>query len=573
MNESIAVRRDAALQLHRAGRLDDAGAVYAALLEATPEDADLLGLLGVVELQLGRADAAEALLEHALAAGGAARVRLRNLNNMLALLQRAGRRDDARTLAAGEIPEWPGGVVPDDAERTSVLSLAEALLLLGEAGKAWALLSRAIPDRDGDGAALGLAGRLKAALGKDAAALGPLQRALEQAPGDLRLLIALAAVRERTGHPAEARRMAADFARRCSFHAEPAHSGQEATILIANMAPRIIRRPDAAARALHFAENFPSQIVLTMAQRYRFLSVFGDVPHPDSPWERENARLLVNNMVNSEWLNVGDRRDIARAFVDGTGLPVINHPEQVFQCTRQKNAALLAGIPGLVVPRIERYRPGWVGQDEITADIADKFDWPVIIRGVGSHQSSDTLLPGVEKAAYLASGPDEVRAALVESGWPEFYVIQFVDLKNPEGWYRKIRAIFMGDQIVVASGGYFDQWMTVGWRRYQPGVDFYRANPEALTRFRRLLDAPEAELGREPLEVLRRIRDRMPLDMFGMDFDVDARGRVVFFEATAAMNFYPPAQFADDFWMPMAPLEQMEAGFQRLVSQRIAAAA
>lgn len=45
----------AALALHRAGKMDQARAAYERLLAAAPEDADLLGLLGVVALQQDRA--------------------------------------------------------------------------------------------------------------------------------------------------------------------------------------------------------------------------------------------------------------------------------------------------------------------------------------------------------------------------------------------------------------------------------------------------------------------------------------------------------------------------------------
>ena len=44
------------------------------------------------------------------------------------------------------------------------------------------------------------------------------------------------------------------------------------------------------------------------------------------------------------------------------------------------------------------------------------------------------------------------------------------------------------------------------------------------------------------LQALRAIRDRIPLDVFGVDFEVDADGRLVFFEANATMNLFSTAR-------------------------------
>ena len=43
------------------------------------------------------------------------------------------------------------------------------------------------------------------------------------------------------------------------------------------------------------------------------------------------------------------------------------------------------------------------------------------------------------------------------------------------------------------------------------------------------------------MQSLRAIRQRINLDIFGLDFDVDAAGRVVFHEANATMNLFSTA--------------------------------
>ena len=62
------------------------------------------------------------------------------------------------------------------------------------------------------------------------------------------------------------------------------------------------------------------------------------------------------------------------------------------------------------------------------------------------------------------------------------------------------------------------------------------------------------------LATLRQIRERIPLDVFGVDFDVDAGGKLIFYEANATMNLissYYPA----DVGNPKAANEQLRQLF------------
>ncbi len=89
---SIAGALEAALAAQRQGRLDDAQAIYEAVLRLAPRDFDALHLLGVVRHRQGRHDEAVALIEAALSqqpASGAA------LNNLANALRDGGRFADA----------------------------------------------------------------------------------------------------------------------------------------------------------------------------------------------------------------------------------------------------------------------------------------------------------------------------------------------------------------------------------------------------------------------------------------------------------------------------------------------
>jgi len=52
----------------------------------------------------------------------------------------------------------------------------------------------------------------------------------------------------------------------------------------------------------------------------------------------------------------------------------------------------------------------------------------------------------------------------------------------------------------------------------------------------RMIATPEKTLGKPAMAALHEIRNRIPLDFYGIDFDMLPDGRVLFFEANAAMN-------------------------------------
>lgn len=557
--------------LHRAGHLDDALRAYEALLPERPEDPDLIGLLGVIALQDGRLADAEASLRRAVALGGDGRLRTRNLNNLVVLLREAGRGDEARALLQDQAPEWPRGVPAEESERAGVLSLAEALIGYEQPCKARHLLDAAIPDRDGDAEALNLDGRLRLEAEDVAGAVEVLEQATRLAPEDAQPLIALGYAQEKSGRPDLARAAAQRVARLHPVYSSPARPSQQATLLVLNPQPSAIRNPNSGVRGLHFATNFASQIATSMQDEYRFLSIFGNLPPDALPDPLPEADLVLNNIVNAEPMNVPGRLDAVRAVVARLGRPVINPPEAVFQTTRQKTALLLEGLANLKVPQIARYQTGLASVDEIVADIGAEFAYPVILRQVDAHESSKSLLTEDGKTAVLAPDAAAARDCLQRFDWREFYVVEFVDVRRPDGFYRKLRAMFVENEVIVNQAALYRDWMVSGWRSNPAGVAFYREHPETIRECNSIVSDPEAHLGAAALKTLEAIRDRVPLDVFGVDFEVDREGRVVFFEASAAMAIANPSAAAD-LQAPKKPMIEFYDALRAMVRRRLAGA-
>ena len=133
---------DEALEHHRAGRLDEAEAIYRALLETEPRHADALHLLGVVAAQRSRYEEAVALIEQAIRLDEAAPAYHGNLGEALRAL---GRYDEAiEAFRAALAIRFDNDILD---------SLARTLLAHGPVEQAIEFYLRALRERPEDGRA------------------------------------------------------------------------------------------------------------------------------------------------------------------------------------------------------------------------------------------------------------------------------------------------------------------------------------------------------------------------------------------------------------------------------------
>ena len=213
---AAAVRElQAAVALHRAGRLAEAEAAYRRLLAADPGQADALHLLGLVAHQSGRPAEAVALVRRAIARHPAAA----SYHNTLGLaLMAAGDLDAAATAlaralaldpasadahlnmgnllrrrgdAAGAIGHYRQAIAGRPGFAEAEASLGDLFAERGEPEAAVVHFDRAVRLRPNDRQALAGLGAALVALDRAAEALGPLRRAVGLAPRDGRALLAL----------------------------------------------------------------------------------------------------------------------------------------------------------------------------------------------------------------------------------------------------------------------------------------------------------------------------------------------------------------------------------------------
>ncbi len=219
--------------------------------------------------------------------------------------------------------------------------------------------------------------------------------------------------------------------------------------------------------------------------------------------------------------------DTLRKIVRGSNARIINSPDAVLRSTRDQIARRMAGIEGLVVPRVHRFRIR--RPDQATRAIAQaKMTYPVIIRAPGTH--TGMVVGKFDSAA-------EVDAAMIEPG--EYLATEFIDFRSDDGIYRKMRVYCIADRKVFRHLVTSDRWNI----HYKERDRFHGQRPPLIAEESALFERSEGALPDAIHAVIDRIRERMRLDFFGIDFAIMPDGRMLLFEANATMSFF--ASFDD----------------------------
>jgi Tfp pilus assembly protein PilF len=212
----------------------------------------------------------------------------------------------------------------------------------------------------------------------------------------------------------------------------------------------------------------------------------------------------------------------AAAIVARSQAPLINPPSAVLVTGRQSMMERLANVPTLIAPRTRRFR-----RDDITAERlqTEGFAFPLLLRSPGFHAGDHFEL--VAQAGDLA-------AAVAALPGAELYAIAFHDTRGADDWVRKYRVAFIDGRPYPVHLALAQQWKV---HYFSGAMAESAAHREEERRF---LDDMEAVLGDAGLVTLAAVRDAMQLDYGGVDFGRDRNGRIIVFEANAAMAIYPP---------------------------------
>ena len=210
------------------------------------------------------------------------------------------------------------------------------------------------------------------------------------------------------------------------------------------------------------------------------------------------------------------------SFCDQLGVPVINHPAAIRQTTRDRVATLLQGIPGVTMPATVRCAPK--SPDEIYAVMKrENLEYPVIVRLAGVHGGVSSVL--------ITSNRDRDKLHVYPFDGRDFYLTQFVDYQDPDGLYRKYRLVIVGNQLLIRHALISDQWMV-----HASSKEFARQRPELWAERERRVASFETETEPKIQQQIRQITQRIKLDYFGIDCNIDNDGKMLIFEVNANMN-------------------------------------
>lgn len=204
--------------------------------------------------------------------------------------------------------------------------------------------------------------------------------------------------------------------------------------------------------------------------------------------------------------------------------PCFNSPQAVMRTRRDTLSTLLAGIPGLRMPRTIRIEPKHP-REIAEAARAAKLIFPLIARLAGTH-NGETMLR-IESAKEW----DAVHALPWQGG--VLYLTEFVDCRDPaDGLYRK-HCI-----IMVAGKPYLLHiYISPNWNVHRKAT---LHTPEAFAEELTKLESFEQNLLPRIAPVLKEIHRRIGLDFYGIDCHVGRDTTLTLFEANPAMNALNP---------------------------------
>lgn len=220
---------------------------------------------------------------------------------------------------------------------------------------------------------------------------------------------------------------------------------------------------------------------------------------------------------------------IIKQIADQTARPCFNHPSEILRATRDEVSRILAGIPGLAVPRTIRIREtSLTGVRE--AVTAAGLAFPILMRVGGSYVVRDTMR--IDK-------PDAMdRVDQLERAERPLYATEFGDFVGADGMYRKFRIAVVGDEIFLCRYVVEDDSQPDESRRTETGEQEERAQLASFDR----------DMAPRLRPLFREMGRRLGLDFFGVDCTIDKEGQVCLFEAGAAMPMLKKTSPSPNMW-------------------------
>jgi hypothetical protein len=301
---------------------------------------------------------------------------------------------------------------------------------------------------------------------------------------------------------------------------------------------QILAEHDAIAAEAHAAQGFPGHAIITRPYRGtgQGISILllvsargGNIPARHWISDRQfeihvlyaeyydpavplPSHALVVNLIGDA--DLCERALVAaEAVVARSAARLINPPARVRQTGRAANARRLAGIEGVITPRILCVSRASLGS-------AGSLEYPVLLRAPGYHTGQHF---------HLARDPAELAHAARALPGKEYLLISYLDARGADGFYRKYRVMIVGGVIYPLHLAIGPHWLLHYYSSAMADEPSHRA--EEL----RFLTAMPEVLGPRAMKALAGIAGALGLDYCGVDFALAPDGALLLFEANATM--------------------------------------
>jgi len=483
------------------GRIDDAVVAFQAGLDTASGDSAGSPALMIAELHANLADA-HLQCGHLNLASGSYRAALRLDPSLTSCWCGLADVHLKTGRAADAIPFYLQALKLDPGHWESRINLVEALVATRQYPAARAVLLELREERPQVGQTLFQLGKVCFALDEMESAIRHFEQAIALNPDDVDSRYWIGGVKHKTGD--------LDAAQAAYAAAEKIRP------LVRRQA---IRTPaDFRLLALYapFGGNTPIQYLFKDATYdIDALAFFGPrEPDISPPGEIDVVINLISEADQAEAV-----LPVAARLVGKLGKPVVNAPDKILRTTRDAVVDVLPGIPACRVPRILRLD---AGADVSAAALAAllPFAFPVLARPAGTHGGDDfeKIESSDQLARFLAQRPSA-----------DQYVIEYVDYASRDGYYRKYRFIFVGEEILPYH-------LAIGsdWKVHHISTDM-ADKPWMQQEEAAFLANPAAVFRPAHFQALRTVRERFGLDYFGIDCGLDRNGNLVVFEVNASM--------------------------------------
>ncbi len=249
-------------------------------------------------------------------------------------------------------------------------------------------------------------------------------------------------------------------------------------------------------------------------------------------WHAEPARDIQKPDVIISCLNDADicTKSLTKA-VEITKLikerwpdvKIFNDPANIARTTRDKIYEQFKHLQGLYIPKTIRIKPTCA--DEVLALAEEnEINFPFLIRGCGSHGSSGLQI--------IRDKNDRDRLEKYAYDGRQLYVTEFVNNKNPEGFYNKARIVIVGGKMHARHFMTSPQWLVYADIHYH-----YMADNESAKKIEEnFINNYRSIISPEALASLEKINTDLGLDYLGFDVAPMPDGRLLVFEINVAQN-------------------------------------